>query len=451
MERITIINRTTKSKGTVKLRFRLRDTGGIDIYYKSGIDVSLETLKRIDADGMKKKGCSLVSDELLIQIQEVKQIIQIAYRQMIDEGLDLVSANLERTIEHIKNPEMPKQKEVVLLESLSKYADQCLRSGRFGDMRYRQYGVLKRQLERYLIISGKKSIHPQQFMAQDIMRFRDFLFNEFQMVSKYSFLYLNTKDRDIPKKRRDKTTVAATLKRLKTYFKEMEETDVILKSPFNSLSYTDKRHLFKEEKGEWTGLNKTDLLTIKNTEVPKDLQEVKDAFLLQCYIGCRIGDYVSFSMDRIVYSDDGIPYLHYLPKKEKDMNKVIDAPLIPSAMRIIEKYKFNFKILKNISGENGYNKKIKELVAYCGIKTLMDSKDGSRVPISEKVSSKSARKTYLTLQVECQSDPYFLGIHKYGSKAVENYLNHSIVSKYILVCRMFDENEEIENYINKSK
>lgn len=449
MERITIINRTTKTKGTVKLRFRLRDTGGIDIYYKSSIEVALETLKRIDSDGAKKKGCSLVSDELLTQIQEVKQIIRVAYRQMIDEGLDMSSANLDRTIERIKNPEIPKQKKVVLLESLSEYAEKCYRSGRFGDMRFRQYGVLKRQLERYLTISGKKSIHPQQFTAQDIMGFREFLFDEFKVVDKYLFLYENTKKRDIPKKRRDETTVAATLKRLKTYFKEMEETDVILKSPFNCLSYTDRRHLLKEEIGEWIGLERTEILAIKNMEVPKDLQEVKDAFLLQCYIGCRIGDYVSFSMDRIVYSDEGIPYFHYLPKKEKDMNKVIDAPLIPSAMKIIEKYKFNFKILKNISGTNGYNKKIKELLSYCGINRLMDAKGGGRVPISEKVSSKSARKTHLTLQVECQSNPYFLGIHKQGSKAVENYLHPTVASRYMLVCLMFDEPLDLLKKVQK--
>lgn len=450
MERVTIVNRTTKSKGKVKLRFRLRDKGGIDIYYRSNIEVALDVLNRLDADGTKRKGCSLVGDDLLIRIQDVIQTIRMAYRQMIDEGLDMVSANLERTIERIQNPEKPKQKEVVLLESLAEFAEQCHRNGRIADIRYRQYGVLKRQLERYLTISAKKTVHPQQFTAKDIMGFRDFLFNEHQIVSQYSFLYLNIKDRDIPKQRRAETTVSATLKRLKTYFKEMEETDVIIKSPFNRLSRADKRLMLKEEIGEWTGLTQNDIKTIQNQSVPTEFEEVKDAFLLQCYIGCRISDYTSFSMDRVLKDEEGVPYIHYLPKKERKQGKIIDAPLIPSAMKIIDKYKFDFKVLKNISGEKGYNKRIKELLAYCGINRLIDSKDGGRVSICERASSKSARKTYLTLQVEYQSDPYILGVHKQGSKAVENYLHTSMASKYMLVCRMFDEEEEGKNFLEQS-
>lgn len=50
-------------------------------------------------------------------------------------------------------------------------------------------------------------------------------------------------------------------------------------------------------------------------DVPDSLTETKDAFLLQCALGCHIGDYLKLSMSNIAITDDGIPYVQYLPKK----------------------------------------------------------------------------------------------------------------------------------------
>lgn len=452
MERITILNRTPKKKGVVKLRFRLRDAGKVDLFYKSEIEATLDDMNKFDAEGELKRKVSVFNTELFEKIQEEKQIIQMAYRQMIDEGLDLVSANLVSTIGRIKNPEKPKQEEDDLLKSLTDFAEQCRHNGRFSEIRYRQYIVLKRQLERFLIINKKKSIQPHQLTAKDIMAFREFLYEEYKYVDKNRLLYADTMDnRNIPKKRRSDTTVASTLKRLKAYYKEMEDTDKIRKSPFKCLSSADKRLSLKENIGAMTALTQLEIKTIQNHIVPSDLEEVKDAFLLQCYIGCRVADYASMTIDRVARTDDGIPYLHYLPSKERKSNKTIDAPLIPSAMKIIEKYKFNFKVLRNISGQKGYNKRIKELFECCGINRRIDDPlTGEYLPISQLASSKTARKTYMTLQVEHQPDPYILGLHRYGSTSANNYVSFTMYFKYMLVCKMFDEIEAGEEFIKKN-
>lgn len=451
MERITILNRTPKKKGVVKLRFRLRDAGKVDLFYKSEIEATLDDMNKFDAEGELKRKVSVFNTELFEKIQEEKQIIQMAYRQMIDEGLDLVSANLVSTIGRIKNPEKPKQEEDDLLKSLTDFAEQCRHNGRFSEIRYRQYIVLKRQLERFLIINKKKSIQPHQLTAKDIMAFREFLYEEYKYVDKNRLLYADTMDnRNIPKKRRSDTTVASTLKRLKAYYKEMEDTDKIRKSPFKCLSSADKRLSLKENIGAMTALTQLEIKTIQNHIVPSDLEEVKDAFLLQCYIGCRVADYASMTIDRVARTDDGIPYLHYLPSKERKSNKTIDAPLIPSAMKIIEKYKFKFKVLRNISGQKGYNKRIKELFECCGINRRIDDPlTGEYLPISQLASSKTARKTYMTLQVEHQPDPYILGLHRYGSTSANNYVSFTMYFKYMLVCKMFDEIEAGEEFIKK--
>lgn len=442
MKKITIFKRTTKVKGNVKLRFRLRDTHVSDMYYKSEITTSLSDLDKFNLDGSLKKGVYVYKQQLYEQIQDEIRIISEAYERMKDEGLDLVSENLEKVIKQIKNPEKPQQTISCLTDAFLVYTEE--RKKRYSNIRYKQFLVLHRQLVRFLTIKRKKTVTPEQFTPKDILTFREFLFDEYQYVEKYPQIYKDLSTANIPRKRRSQTTVASTLKRLKAFFQQLEDEELIPKSPFKKISSGDKRGLFKEQEGAKTALTQSEIKTIKNTEVPAHLQEVKDAFLLQCYIGCRVNDYAHMTMDRVSETEDGIPFIHYLPRKEKNIAKTIDAPLIPSAMKIIEDYQFSFKILKNISGQKGYNKRIKELFKVCGIDRKIDDPltDEYR-PLYEMACSKTARKTYMTLQVEHQPDPYALGLHRQGSLAVKNYITNSMAFRYMLVCRMFDEDDSL--------
>lgn len=450
MEKISLFIRTTKSKGSVKLRFRLRDTRVPDMYYKSEITASLADLDKFNFDGSPKKGVYVFNKNLYEQIQDEIGILKEAYAKMKDKGLDLVSDNLEKTVFQIKNPEKPQETVECLADAFLEFTEE--RKNRYSDIRYKQFLVLHRQLVRFLAINKKKKITPQQFTPKDILAFREFLFDEYKYVEKYPSIYESMSTANIPRKRRSQTTVASTLKRLKAFFQQLEDEETLSKSPFKKISHGDKRGLFKEQEGMKTALNQSEIKTIQNTQVPTSLQEVKDAFLLQCYIGCRIVDYTHMTMDWVQRTEEGIPFIHYLPKKEKDIAKSIDAPLIPSAIKIIEDYQFSFKILRNISGQNGYNKKIKELLKFCGInRNIDDLKSGEpqQIPLCEAASSKAARKTYLTLQMEHQPDPYALGLHNRGSLSVYNYLSDSMAYKYMIVCRMFDENSEKLDFLQK--
>lgn len=449
MERIIIVNRSSKSKEEIKLRFRLRDTHGVDLYHRSMISAALEDLSKFDNDGSIKKKVYVYNEDLYDQIQDEIGIMKEAYKRMKNEGLDLVSENLEKVIYQIKNPEKPKETMFQLSDALLNYIEN--HKGIFSNIRYKQFHVLHKQLVRFLVINRKRMITPQQFLPKDILAFSLFLFDEYQYVEDWPQLYNDMSKANIPKKKRSQTTVASTLKRLKAFFQQLEDEELIVKSPFKKLSSGDKKGLLKEEEGAKIDLELSDIKTIKNTKVPAYLQEVKDAFLLQCYIGCRIGDYVVMSMDNVEMDENGIPYLHYLPKKEKKMQKSIDAPLVPSAMKIIEKYQFSFKILRNINGKDGYNKRIKELIKTCGIDNKKDDHlTGSRRQLYEMACSKSARKTYLTLQVAHQRDPYILGLHKRGSSAVYNYIDFPMKYKYKLVCEMFDEDDSLVTKAKKT-
>ena len=104
MELITIKFRTQKSAGKVKLRFRLRDGRGVDIYHKSDIEVDISLMDKLTLEGTKKKGVSTLNPRLLSSIAEEKDLMSRAYAQMKKDGRDLTSEVLEEIIDVIKHP-----------------------------------------------------------------------------------------------------------------------------------------------------------------------------------------------------------------------------------------------------------------------------------------------------------------------------------------------------------
>lgn len=74
--------------------------------------------------------------------------------------------------------------------------------------------------------------------------------------------------------------------------------------------------------------------------------------------------------DNVRVSPDGIPYIHYLPQKTKEMQKdycEIETPIVRFALDIIKRSGFNFPVLRNQTGRAGYNAKIKSLLQSCHI------------------------------------------------------------------------------------
>ena len=191
-------------------------------------------------------------------------------------------------------------------------------------------------------------------------------------------------------------------------------------------------------------LTLAELDKLRVADVPENLRETRDAFVLQCSIGCRIGDFQKISMDNVDVVD-GVPFVHYLPTKTaRQSRQELPTPLIPFAVDIINKYGFHFKILHNISGKDGYNSKIKKLIQYCKIDRLCSvyderEKTEIRKPLYEIASSKLARKTFVNLCATCQVDMYASGLHSRSSNAVERYAHIDIQERYRLICYAFNQ------------
>ena len=194
-------------------------------------------------------------------------------------------------------------------------------------------------------------------------------------------------------------------------------------------------------------LRKEEFMKVLETEAPVNLAETKDAFLVQCSFGCRISDFKGMSMAKVAVSEDGIPYIHYIPKKTADSqegNTEIETPIVRFAFDIIKRTGFVFPVLKNVSGEFGYNSRIKALLQHCGIDRPVaqyneQTKENDYQPLYKVASSKLARKTHVDMMNKVQVNQYVAGLHKEGSTAVERYTHLELRDRFALMNAAFEQ------------
>ncbi|MCC8039067.1 MAG: hypothetical protein LIP02_13195 [Bacteroidales bacterium] len=237
------------------------------------------------------------------------------------------------------------------------------------------------------------------------------------------------------------------MNKVQAFFNELLEQEEIEVSPFAKLGRKRKANMMRERYDDPRFLHKDELLRLIDANVPDALVETRDAFVLQCAFGCRISDFVKLRMDKISVTEDGIPYIHYLPQKtmrENIRKEEIRTPILRYALDIIKKWQFLFPILRYVSGKSGYNVKIKELLKHCGIDREVDEFDEAlgenvRHPIWEYGSSKICRSTHVDMMRKVQVDLYAAGLHSRGSEAVHRYTKEDLRDRFALMCVAFGQ------------
>lgn len=451
MERVTIFLRTTKTEGNIKLRFRLRDGREVDLYHKSEIRAALKDMAKFDENGNVKPKVSVFNKELKLAIDCEMDAISAAYHSLCEKMQKghINGEIFEDAIDSLLNPDTQSQKkaEMTMLERFGGFIAEGFRDGIFAEKRMRHYRVVYGALERFLAIKNLRNITPVEFTADMLMDLRYFFTNEYEYVEKYSYLYEGKIERDIPRQPRDVNTTITKLKKLQAFFNELEDKEEIIASPFRKLGKKRKAAVLKERYDEPVYLYKDELLKVMHTEVPATLQETKECFLLQCAFGCRIADFQALTMSKIKVTDNGIPFIHYLPKKtlrENVENTEIETPIMRYALDLIKKWQFDFPILKYVTGKSGYNAKIKLLLQYCGIdrecKVFDDElNDNIYEPLYTFGSSKLCRKTHVDIMNKVQVNMYAAGLHKEGSQAVNRYTKMEMKDHFTLMCVAFDQ------------
>lgn len=447
-----------KKKGQERVKFRIRDGRSHQIYYTTDILCDRTQLEKLNVDGSRKDRIKVYDITLSNSIKSEYDIMLAAYALMHDQGLDITTEVLEREISKIKNPvDAVRENSLNVTQRFRRYADDALRAEIIGKNRHKHIIVVSDKLERFLYINGISGITAEEFDINQLMEFREFLFNEYEFVERYPKLYEGVKEHNKPKARLSMNTVTSQLKMFQTFFTELENIDEIRKSPFRKLSKDRRKTVMKTKYDDPFFLRKEELLKIIATPAPKNLEDTRDAFLVQCAFGCRISDLQVMNINTIAVSSDGIPYVHYIPMKTADAqdgNTEVQTPIVRYAFDIIKRTNFSFPILKNIYGEYGYNAKIKALLQYYNIDRPVaqyneETHRNDYLPLYKVASSKLARKTHVDMMNKVQIDQYAAGLHKYGSSAVTRYTSLEIKDRFALMNMAFaQEPYLVDNLLN---
>ena len=435
-------------KGEVRVKYRIRDGRSGQVYHTTDIICSEKDLEKLNPDGTRKDRVKLYNQGLADSLKKEYDLMMVAYSKIRDEGMDLTTVVLEREIAALKNPVIEVREEnPSIVNRFRKYADDALRVGIIGVPRHNHIIVVSDKLERFLIIKGVSGITAEEFDVDLLIDFREFLFDEYLYVKKYERLYKNVKKQNKPQARLSMNTVTSQMKMFQTFFTELEDMDEIRKSPFRRLGKERKKAVMKTKYDDPIFLRADELKVVRESEVPEKLQETRDAFVVHCAFGCRISDYKDLSMDSIAVSADGIPYIHYLPKKtvdDQDGNEEVETPIVRYAFDIIKRTGFEFPILKNIYGSYGYNARIRALLQHCKIDRLVPqyneaTKKNDYSPLYKVGSSKLARKTHIDMMNKVQVNQYAAGLHKEGSTAVTRYTLLELKDRFALMNAAFEQ------------
>ena len=448
MIRTVLFLRTQKTKGTVRVRLRLTDGRAADIFHSTGIKASLEDLSKFTAECKLKPKCSVYNRELFDAITTEKDLVERAYKEMVQKGLDLNAEVMDGLIEGYKVPIKAVRKDAkTLISSFHEYIEAAKRDGVIGERRSSHIAVVADKLERYLTIKGLSHLTPKEFNDQQLLEFRQFLYDEYLYVDKYKHLYEGVRSHNLPSDRLSTNTVVSQLKMLQTFLNELEFQGQVDRNPFRQLSRERKKAVMKTKYDDPVYLRSDEFETLRKAKIPACLEPIRDAFLVQCAFGCRIADFQTLTMENVAVTEEGIPYVHYLPQKTagaEEGNTEIQTPIARFAFDIIKRTGFNFTIIRNIYGKSGYNVLIKSLLRECEldrkVPVYSESKHTNEyIPLCDLGSSKLARKTHVDMLSKVQINLYAAGLHKQGSSAVNRYTSLEVKDRFMLINMAFNQ------------
>lgn len=290
-----------------------------------------------------------------------------------------------------------------------------------GYSRYRAFSFRRviRSLHRYGVIRYRE-ITFDTLNERMLADFERFLADEYRYASDPTFAELYMNERGC-KEGRGQNTVNEMLTQLRTFVLWAVEMEYTRNNPFKKykvkeckygtpfyLTVEERRHLFR-------------------APMPtKYLARIRDIFVFQCCIGCRVSDLVTFTKRNIANGA-----LEYVQQKTRKHNpKTVRVLLNQTALEIIERYKADedAPLLPFVS-DAYYNRAIKQCLKAAGItRTIIDwdsrLQRGVASPINEKATSQMARRTFIGCLHEQVKDPAIIldmSGHAENSRAVNRY------------------------------
>jgi integrase len=218
---------------------------------------------------------------------------------------------------------------------------------------------------------------------------------------------------------RSKNTISGNLSRVKAFFSYAVKQGWVKTSPFDEFKiesqvYGDPIYLTKQERDQ-----------LFYAEIKNDrLARIRDMFVLQCFLGCRVGDFMELTKANIING-----FIHYIPEKGKDESqKVVKVPLSEKALTIIKKYNMPDRLLFPPISDQKYNEYIKELFELMELNRPVVrlnpvTRQNEIVPLYQVASSHMARRTFIGLLHKTVKNEVIASMsgHVENSKAFSRY------------------------------
>lgn len=294
--------------------------------------------------------------------------------------------------------------------------DEFIKTHKVSDLRRKQYNSTRNHLKRFQQ-QTKYKLSFETITPRLIADLENFLLTDNPEKKEYKDLKKNI----VPRKK-SQNSVTGILKRFRAFLSWSilpQNGTMIKENPFSNYQL----------KGEIYGvpicMTKEERDYLYNKEINDErLARVRDIFCFQCFVGCRVGDLVTFTKNDIIND-----VLIYYPNKTKSDNRTpAKVPLSNKAKAILEKYDLpDGKLLPYISDQK-YNQYIKELFQKVELNRMVTrfnalTMQKEQVPLSEAASSHLARRTFIYILHRNVKDSVIASMsgHVKGSKAFNRY------------------------------
>lgn len=177
------------------LRFRISDGRGVCLYWSS--------------------------NTTNLSINQYLKLLSEVYSDMLSRGLPLQSSTLRQQMQKALFPSqdrLPKTPPIVT--SYLDYLRQNYESGFMGASRYRQCCAKASRLDRYLRIKGRCDMRVQDFGADELLDYRNFVMNEYLYAARFPQFYPDGCRLHRPMKN---NSVVHEMRALRCFFAELED------------------------------------------------------------------------------------------------------------------------------------------------------------------------------------------------------------------------------------
>ena len=314
----------------------------------------------------------------------------------VDLGKEIPTTDsLLKAIRENLNENLNEQKELSIWE----YFDKYIQDSKFSYDRTKQLKSSKQHLKNYAEKRGIK-ITFEKCNTELLTDLENYLSN----------------DKEIP---RSRNTITGIFNRIRAFFYYAAKQKWTKQTPFKDFS------IAREVYGDPIYLTKDERDTLFYAELTNErLVRVRDMFVLQCFIGCRVGDFLKLRKSNIING-----FIHYVPSKTQDENqKVCKIPLSEKAKSIIGKYDLPDGCLVPYITDQKYNLYLKELFEKVGLtRTVVRmnplTRQNESVSLCSIVSTHMARRTFIGLLHKTVKNEIIASMsgHVENSKAFHRY------------------------------